>query len=180
MYILIDMRFLLTDTSNGFQVKNFPTRPARYAILSHRWGENEVLLEDLKLWRPADGSHHSPLSHLTPIEQSNGTDVRETSKMRRGRAFAWQQWGSRHQERARRDGNRYELPVHDFTSECSRPDDDRFEKLRRCCEKARADGYEYVWIDTCCIDQNIAAPSYLSPSIRCGYCTRMRTYAMPT
>ena len=32
-------------------------------------------------------------------------------------------------------------------------DDSRFEKILRCCEKAKADGYEHVWIDTCCIDQ---------------------------
>ena len=28
------------------------------------------------------------------------------------------------------------------------------EKVRRACEAARADGYDYVWIDSCCIIQD--------------------------
>ncbi|KAH9224649.1 heterokaryon incompatibility protein-domain-containing protein, partial [Leptodontidium sp. 2 PMI_412] len=27
------------------------------------------------------------------------------------------------------------------------------DKVKRCCDFARADGFEYVWIDTCCIDK---------------------------
>ena len=28
-----------------------------------------------------------------------------------------------------------------------------YDKVKRCCAYARADGFEYVWIDTCCIDK---------------------------
>ena len=28
-----------------------------------------------------------------------------------------------------------------------------YEKIRRCCSVAKANGFEYVWIDTCCIDK---------------------------
>ncbi|CAM6000362.1 unnamed protein product, partial [Sphagnum balticum] len=28
-----------------------------------------------------------------------------------------------------------------------------YDKVKRCCAFARADGFEYVWIDTCCIDK---------------------------
>ena len=27
------------------------------------------------------------------------------------------------------------------------------EKIRRCCEIAERDGYEWIWIDSCCIDK---------------------------
>jgi hypothetical protein len=26
-----------------------------------------------------------------------------------------------------------------------------FEKMKRACEKAASDGFEWIWIDTCCI-----------------------------
>jgi len=32
-----------------------------------------------------------------------------------------------------------------------------YTKVEGCCEQARRDGYEYVWIDTCCIDKTSSA-----------------------
>lgn len=32
-----------------------------------------------------------------------------------------------------------------------------YDKIRRCCETAIADGFEYAWIDTCCIDKSSSA-----------------------
>ncbi|OAX44122.1 HET-domain-containing protein [Rhizopogon vinicolor AM-OR11-026] len=32
-----------------------------------------------------------------------------------------------------------------------------YAKIRGCCEQARRDGYQYVWIDACCIDKNSSA-----------------------
>lgn len=29
----------------------------------------------------------------------------------------------------------------------------RYEKIMGCCAKARSDGFEYVWIDTCCVNK---------------------------
>ena len=28
-----------------------------------------------------------------------------------------------------------------------------FKKIKRCCQEAASVGFEYVWIDTCCIDK---------------------------
>ena len=28
-----------------------------------------------------------------------------------------------------------------------------FSKIQSCCEQAKRDGYEWVWIDKCCIDK---------------------------
>jgi len=49
-----------------------------------------------------------------------------------------------------------------------------FEKLRGCCQKAAGDGFEWVWIDTCCIDKSSSAE--LSEAINSMY----RWYAMST
>ncbi|KAK4213504.1 heterokaryon incompatibility protein-domain-containing protein [Rhypophila decipiens] len=32
-----------------------------------------------------------------------------------------------------------------------------FSKILNCCAKARSEGYQYVWIDTCCIDKSSSA-----------------------
>ena len=32
-----------------------------------------------------------------------------------------------------------------------------YDKIRRCCEMAAADGFEYCWVDTCCIDKTSSA-----------------------
>lgn len=41
------------------------------------------------------------------------------------------------------------------------------EKIRRCCACALADGYQYVWIDSCCIDKSSSAE--LSEAINSMY-----------
>jgi hypothetical protein len=42
-----------------------------------------------------------------------------------------------------------------------------FEKVRKRCEQAARDGYEWVWIDTCCIDKS--SSSELSEAINSMY-----------
>ncbi|RDL35384.1 uncharacterized protein BP5553_07315 [Venustampulla echinocandica] len=42
-----------------------------------------------------------------------------------------------------------------------------YEKITGCCEQAIRDGYEYVWIDTCCIDKSSSAE--LSEAINSMY-----------
>ena len=32
-----------------------------------------------------------------------------------------------------------------------------YEKIKKCCELAAKDGFEYAWIDTCCIDKTSSA-----------------------
>ena len=44
---------------------------------------------------------------------------------------------------------------------------DGYEKIRSCCALAAAGGYEYVWIDTCCIDKTSSAE--LSEAINSMY-----------
>lgn len=93
------MRLLLSDTSNGLRFKEFDKPLPKYAILSHRWGPNEVIYDDIIASQPTDGP--------------------------------------------------------------------RWEKILKCCEKARQNKYEYVWIDTCCIDKKSSAE--LSEAINSMY-----------
>ena len=41
------------------------------------------------------------------------------------------------------------------------------DKIRKCCERARNNGFRYVWIDTCCIDKTSSAE--LSEAINSMY-----------
>ena len=52
-------------------------------------------------------------------------------------------------------------------------------KIRYCCALAAAKGYEYVWIDTCCIDKTSSAE--LSEAINSMYLTsRTENYSFET
>src|SRR5450432_318927 len=42
-----------------------------------------------------------------------------------------------------------------------------YNKVQNCCLKAAQDGYQYVWIDTCCIDKRSSAE--LSEAINSMY-----------
>ncbi|KZZ95530.1 Ankyrin repeat-containing domain protein [Moelleriella libera RCEF 2490] len=87
-----------------FEIKNFTDAEVpQYAILSHRWGQGEVVLHEVK----------------------EGIFRKE---------------------------------------ECNRPG---LKKARRFCSKAKSDGYEYAWIDTCCIDKTSSAE--LSEAINSMY-----------
>ncbi|KAI1762282.1 HET-domain-containing protein [Hypoxylon sp. FL1150] len=49
-----------------------------------------------------------------------------------------------------------EISYQDWLARSSRPDirsRDGYEKIQHCCEQAKADGFNWVWIDTCCIDK---------------------------
>jgi hypothetical protein len=83
-----------------------------YAILSHRWEDEEVTYQD-----------------FTRVTSSS----------------AWQRMtasGRKARDVADRKG---------------------FDKILRCCQQARSDGLDYVWVDTCCIDKSSSAE--LSESI---------------
>ena len=42
-----------------------------------------------------------------------------------------------------------------------------YAKIRSCCESAASDGFEYAWVDTCCIDKTSSAE--LSEAINSMY-----------
>jgi hypothetical protein len=97
------MRLLNTTTLRVEQAKRdvvaHEQPPFGYAILSHTWGEDEVIFQDMQAEVPKDNP--------------------------------------------------------------------RFTKIVKSCELAKQDGYEYIWIDTCCIDKSSSAE--LSEAINSMY-----------
>lgn len=47
--------------------------------------------------------------------------------------------------------------IQEYCRTGKRPELARFLKIEGCCAKARSDGYDYCWIDTCCIDKRSSA-----------------------
>ena len=93
------MRLLNTNTNSLEFEEFFDTQVPRYAILSHRWGSEEVTLQDVRKGRKQDGQGHA--------------------------------------------------------------------KIKRCCAFAQSRGFQWVWIDTCCIDKKSSAE--LSETINSMY-----------
>ncbi|RFU81844.1 ankyrin repeat-containing domain [Trichoderma arundinaceum] len=90
------MRLLKTDK---YEIQEFDQdRIPQYAILSHRWGREELTLQDVE----------------------GGVTTKEG-----------------------------------------------FKKVQQCCVRAKADGFDYVWIDTCCINKTSSAE--LSEAINSMY-----------
>ena len=52
-----------------------------------------------------------------------------------------------------------EISFHDLLNyaESKQKKSKRYQKIRSCCAIAAAEGHEYVWIDTCCIDKTSSA-----------------------
>jgi hypothetical protein len=100
------MRLLNTKTLLLEQFQSIGT--TRYAVLSHTWGDDEVLFEDIP-------KRKSPFGNLL---LSVGLDGLEGRKWRKKRGAY---------------------------------------KVIKTAERARQDGLDYVWIDTCCIDKSSSA-----------------------
>jgi hypothetical protein len=60
-----------------------------------------------------------------------------------------------------------EVTYHEFLSGAWKHDDTRNRKIIRCCARAVFDGFEYCWIDTCCINKDSSAE--LSEAINSMY-----------
>ncbi|KAI3320470.1 HET-domain-containing protein [Xylariaceae sp. AK1471] len=61
-----------------------------------------------------------------------------------------------------------EVSFHDMRKDLETAKHKRgFSKIQLCCSQAKADGYEYTWVDTCCIDKSSSAE--LSEAINSMY-----------
>ncbi|KUJ10353.1 HET-domain-containing protein [Mollisia scopiformis] len=98
------MRFLHSKTLEFHEFPNH--KEIEYAILSHTWGDEEILFQDIS-------GFTIPTTPPT-IKQKSG-----------------------------------------------------YKKIEACCAQADSDGFEYVWIDTCCIDKRSSAE--LSEAINSMY-----------
>ena len=60
-----------------------------------------------------------------------------------------------------------EVSFQDIQDESKASDMEGYKKIQSCCNQARQDGYDYVWIDTCCINKESSAE--LSEAINSMY-----------
>lgn len=98
----------LLHTSEWRFKEFFDCRKVRYAILSHRWGDDEVSYHELMNMTMKDLGGMQIVSPLFMIADAKYTGA-------------------------------------------------GFDKIKRARERARSDGFVWIWIDTCCIDKSNSA-----------------------
>ncbi|OCK73943.1 HET-domain-containing protein [Lepidopterella palustris CBS 459.81] len=107
-----------------------------YAILSHTWGNQEVSFADInKLYR---------------AEDKMWSQIRETGCANSN--FT--------QSNLQHVGSNAHLPPPSPNFEAQWVEMNKpggLDKIRKTCRRAKADGHQYVWIDTCCIDKSSSA-----------------------
>jgi hypothetical protein len=123
-----------------------------YAILSHRWGDEEVLFEDVEEKPEAQklrslqrklGETERRLDALPrKIEGKSQTDALSNALSVRP--------GSANTESSVQSSPDTVAHVHE--SQAAKPDG--WAKVLAFCKIAEQFGTSYVWIDTCCIDKN--------------------------
>ena len=170
------MRLLNVET---LQLESFPDarKAPPYAILSHRWQDEEVLFEDLQ----DDGAREQQLSvarqleamqrRLEALELRVGVGVQSTADVRNdsvreavegrvdGAALADNAWVD--SESALMDNDTAKRRALDpisqprtMHSEVPRRQRKKgWAKVQGCRLQAQKFGMPYIWIDTCCIDQ---------------------------
>ena len=109
-----------------------------YAILSHRWAQEEQTYQDLRKIQTLcqGGTPRSPSPPLPRPSHSSSSSQDDNSSILSRPSSPQSIWGS---------------------------DSGLSDKVRGACEAARKDGFRYIWIDSCCIDKT--SSSELSESI---------------
>ncbi|KAI1785150.1 HET-domain-containing protein [Ganoderma leucocontextum] len=130
------MRLLDLITGDFVEFTNGPSTTPPYAILSHRWANEEQTYQDIRgvqnSCKPNSRSAAASPPHLPPSSSHDPTSTVLASSPTPPQSI----WDS---------------------------DSGLTEKVRGACEAARKDGFRYLWIDSCCIDKT--SSSELSESI---------------
>ncbi|KAI4595348.1 hypothetical protein KJ359_007023 [Pestalotiopsis sp. 9143b] len=100
-----------------------------YAILSHTWGEEEVTIQQYREWRSAHAGYFAKKVGADTDGSVEPAEITMLKRIKRG----------------------------DNPAESERAQYQGMTKILRCVEEALSDGYEYIWVDTCCIDKTSSA-----------------------
>lgn len=119
-----------------------------FAILSHTWGQEEVLFEDIAL-----GPNHE-VDSLTE-EQRATRGYRSGSRMRQGPKSMLNWYRQNEEDRSplgvcKSCRPRNQSVIRQQGSHIKAG----WKKIWSVCLQACRDGYDYVWIDTCCINKS--------------------------
>ncbi|KAI0141967.1 heterokaryon incompatibility protein-domain-containing protein [Pestalotiopsis sp. NC0098] len=100
-----------------------------YAILSHTWAEEEVTIQQYREWRSAHAEYFAKNVGAVTDGSVEPAEITMLKRIKRG----------------------------DKPAESERAHHQGMTKILRCAERALSDGYEYIWVDTCCIDKTSSA-----------------------
>src|SRR5438034_2728585 len=133
------MYFLDTETFKLVRVDHpGESLSNRYAILSHTWGDGEVLFSDLQE-SPHSKEFEDLVGRVTPsneIRQDLGSQEPDRNRDNRDGAETENQRNRRLRRARQKKG---------------------WSKIEACCREARKYGVCLVWIDTCCINKDSSA-----------------------
>lgn len=187
-----EMRLLHTTTLKLRTFDDSDSIP-RYAILSHRWGDNEILYEDVlagkavvqpslkpqsdeesepysdEEWEPYSGEAWEPYSDEESEPQS---DEFLSIELSREEEFVPQLFEFFEEESESQSDKEITLVDAQPNGGCS--GGKNWEKVEMCCQVARSRGFKWVWIDTCCIDQKSSAELSESINSMFGWYTMSR------
>lgn len=130
----------LLSTRNTISIVEFYGRDIPpYAILSHTWTDGEILLQELQDQEVAN------------LEWEQVDDLHAQAQVREG------------------SGAGPEIGLQNVSPSISHPVFAKkgFFKLQRTAALARSEGFDFVWVDTCCIDKTSSAE--LSEAINSMY-----------
>jgi hypothetical protein len=163
----IEMRLLNVET---FKLESYDKtwKTPPYLILSHRWGEDEVLYEDLQEL-PNDKEIQDLQRKIRDIEQrfeslehqlATGKHVSTETQ----RSTSQQESYTSLADKAGNEGpGTIDLDSQYSHLRRARQKGNGWNKVSNCCKEAKALGFSYVWIDTCCISKD--SSSELSEAI---------------
>ncbi len=152
------MRLLnvFTREFEEFQGSNIP----QYAILSHTWGPEEITLHEMEAISRYHAPHHASATHMVP-RSSHDPDAMKLMLLstmlmafRRQRPRLALTTGDGTEESDHSYSFNPVVPAsspHHFEAKAG------FSKIACACGQAEKDGYRYLWVDTCCIDQKSSA-----------------------
>ena len=128
------MRLLHIET---FQMREFYNSTPSYAILSHTWDEGEMTLQDMQAAYP-NLLHDDEPGLLKTEDHSRSSLPSWLATMKR--SF-----------RKPREAEKDDLAIRQLKAKPGHA------KILGFCEVARKQDFEWVWVDTCCIDKTSSA-----------------------
>ena len=150
------MRLLNVKTRKLEEFFNMPV--PEYAILSHTWGEDELVYRDFQ-------ESDSMLRLLGEMQSLSPKSTRLRPRLLRGRqSLSPNSTQPSLNSVLSRSRTRNQTPLDLLKPSCNQSS---YLKLDGCCVQATKDGHSYVWIDTICIDKSSSAE--LSEAINSMY-----------
>ncbi|THU94983.1 HET-domain-containing protein [Dendrothele bispora CBS 962.96] len=159
-------------------LKSFYTKIPRYAILSHTWGKKEVTFQDIQ-HQDKEKSDRKVSGERSDREVPGDKSDREVPEDESDKEVPGDESNRKMsrddidmEDSGSEDSDSEDSDMEDSDSEDSGTDDGReleaaWRKIEGACAQARKYDWEWIWIDSCCIDKSSSAE--LSENINSMY-----------